>query len=91
MVAHLDGELEARWRSEEDPLRNSRDTSKNRHATKHFHATERPLVQSFQPGVAWIWCYAEEVVMEPRFGDGVPTMTALVNLGEEIGPEEYER
>jgi hypothetical protein len=29
--------------------------------------------------------------MEPRLGSGVPTMTALVNLREEIGPEEYER
>jgi Zn ribbon nucleic-acid-binding protein len=25
------------------------ESSKNKHATKHFHATEHPLVQSFQP------------------------------------------
>jgi len=42
------------------------DSSKNKHATKHFHATEHPLVQSFQPGEDWIWCYVDEVVMEPR-------------------------
>jgi uncharacterized UBP type Zn finger protein len=41
------------------------DSSKNRHATGHFHATEHPLVRSFQPGEAWIWCYVDEVVMEP--------------------------
>jgi uncharacterized UBP type Zn finger protein len=42
------------------------DSSPNRHATAHFHATEHPLVQSFQPGEDWIWCYVDEVVMEPR-------------------------
>ena len=42
------------------------DSSKNKHATKHFHATEHPIVQSFQPGEDWIWCYVDEVVMEPR-------------------------
>ncbi len=41
------------------------DSSKNKHATKHFHATGHPLVQSFQPGEDWIWCYVDEVVMEP--------------------------
>jgi uncharacterized UBP type Zn finger protein len=42
------------------------DSSKNKHATAHFHATEHPLVQSFQPGEDWIWCYVDEVVMQPR-------------------------
>ena len=42
------------------------DSSKNRHATKHYRATEHPIVRSFQPGEAWIWCYVDEVVMEPR-------------------------
>ena len=37
------------------------DSSPNRHATKHFHATSHPLVQSFEPGEDWIWCYADEV------------------------------
>lgn len=26
------------------------DSSKNKHATRHFHATKHPLVQSFEPG-----------------------------------------
>jgi uncharacterized UBP type Zn finger protein len=41
-------------------------SSKNRHATRHFHATQHPLVQSFQPGEDWIWCYVDEVIIEPR-------------------------
>ena len=29
------------------------DSSKNKHATKHFHATNHPIIQSFQPGEDW--------------------------------------
>ncbi len=42
------------------------DSSPNRHATKRFHSTEHPLVQSFEPGENWIFCYVDKVVMEPR-------------------------
>ena len=42
------------------------DSSPNRHATKHFHGTERSLVQSFEPGENWIFCYVDKVVIEPR-------------------------
>ena len=41
------------------------DSSKNKHATKHFHATGHPIVQSFERGEDWIWCYIDQVVMEP--------------------------
>ena len=37
------------------------DSSKNTHATKHFHATQHPIIQSFQPGEDWRWCYVDEV------------------------------
>jgi uncharacterized UBP type Zn finger protein len=33
------------------------DQSVNKHATKHFHATQHPLIQSAQPGESWGWCY----------------------------------
>ncbi len=36
------------------------DSSKNRHATKHFHATRHPLVRSIEPGESWVWCYVDE-------------------------------
>ena len=39
------------------------DSSKNKHATKHFHATKHPLVQSIEPGEDWKWCYVDEVMM----------------------------
>ena len=38
------------------------DSSKNKHATKHVHATEHPVVQSIEPGEGWLWCYIDEVV-----------------------------
>ena len=41
------------------------DNSPNRHATKHFHATAHPLIQSLEPGEDWAWCYVDEVFMEP--------------------------
>lgn len=41
------------------------DSSKNKHATKHFVATRHPLIQSIEPGEDWVWCYVDEVMMEP--------------------------
>lgn len=35
------------------------DNSKNKHATKHFHATGHPIIQSFEPGETWLWCYVD--------------------------------
>jgi uncharacterized UBP type Zn finger protein len=37
------------------------DSSKNRHATKHFHATKHPIMRSVEPGESWSWCYLDEV------------------------------
>ena len=62
-VAHPDGTLEASWRFGEAVLRNSSDTSKNKHATKHFHSTGHPIIRSFEPGEDWRWCYIDEVLV----------------------------
>jgi len=37
------------------------DSSKNRHATRHFFATHHPLIRSVEPGENWTWCYVDEV------------------------------
>jgi uncharacterized UBP type Zn finger protein len=37
------------------------DSSKNKHATKHFHATKHPVIRSVEPGESWTWCYVDEV------------------------------
>jgi uncharacterized UBP type Zn finger protein len=40
------------------------DSSPNKHATKHFHATHHPVIRSFQPGESWFWCYVDEVFVD---------------------------
>jgi len=40
------------------------DQSKNKHATKHAHATGHPIVKSFQPGEDWMYCYPDDLFME---------------------------
>ncbi len=42
------------------------DSSKNRHATKHFHTTQHPIIRSFEPGESWSYCYVEGVEWEER-------------------------
>ena len=39
------------------------DSSKNKHARKHFHATEHPIIRSFEPGEDWRWCYVDEIYL----------------------------
>jgi uncharacterized UBP type Zn finger protein len=39
------------------------DSSKNKHATKHFHKVHHPLIRSIELGESWIWCYVDQ--MEP--------------------------
>ena len=41
------------------------DQSPNKHATAHYHAEGHPLIQSFEPGEDWVWCYVDEVAMQP--------------------------
>ncbi len=41
------------------------DDSKNTHATKHFHAANHPIMRSFEPEEEWMWCFVDEVVLEP--------------------------
>jgi uncharacterized UBP type Zn finger protein len=40
------------------------DSSPNKHATRHYHATRHPVIRSFQPGETWRWCYVDETLAE---------------------------
>ena len=40
------------------------DSSKNKHATKHYHATKHPIMTSIEPGEDWSWCFIDEVILE---------------------------
>lgn len=41
------------------------DSSRNHHATRHFQATQHPIVKSFEKGEKWLWCYIDDVAMQP--------------------------
>jgi uncharacterized UBP type Zn finger protein len=41
------------------------DSSRNKHATKHFRATGHPIMRSIQPGEDWAWCFIDEIELEP--------------------------
>jgi hypothetical protein len=42
------------------------DSSKNKHASAHFRATSHPVVQSFEPGETWRFCFVDRVVEDPH-------------------------
>jgi uncharacterized UBP type Zn finger protein len=46
------------------------DSSPNKHATAHFRQSTHPLVQSYEPGEDWWWCYPDEVAFTVA---GAPT------------------
>ena len=40
------------------------DSSPNKHARAHFDAVQHPIIQSFEPGEDWRWCYADDAYVE---------------------------
>ncbi|MBS1795608.1 MAG: UBP-type zinc finger domain-containing protein [Acidobacteria bacterium] len=40
------------------------DSSPNRHATKHYHATRHPIIKSFEKGEDWGYCYVDDLFYE---------------------------
>ena len=40
------------------------DSSKNKHATKHYRASGHPIIKSFEPGEDWMYCYIDDVMFE---------------------------
>jgi uncharacterized UBP type Zn finger protein len=36
------------------------DSSKNKHARKHFQRVGHPLIRSIEPGEGWVWCYIDQ-------------------------------
>jgi hypothetical protein len=40
------------------------DSSPNRHATKHAHASGHPVIASAEPGERWLYCYPDDAFVE---------------------------
>jgi signal transduction histidine kinase len=38
--------------------------SRNMHATRHFTSTGHPIIQSFEPGEDWMWCFADGMAVQ---------------------------
>jgi uncharacterized UBP type Zn finger protein len=47
------------------------DQSPGHHATKHFHVTQHPVMESYDPPEGWGWCYVDEVTINLE-GDVTP-------------------
>ena len=41
------------------------DDSPNKHASAHAKEAGHPIIRSLEPGEDWIWCYVDEVYLEP--------------------------
>jgi hypothetical protein len=39
------------------------DTSKNKHTTKHFRTVGHPVIQSYEPGEHWVYCYVDDLLV----------------------------
>ena len=40
------------------------DSSKNKHATKHFQGTQHAIMRSVEPGESWGWCYIDQIEVD---------------------------
>jgi uncharacterized UBP type Zn finger protein len=40
------------------------DSSKNKHAIRHFRATQHPIARSIESGEEWGWCYIDQIWFE---------------------------
>ena len=41
------------------------DDSDNRHATAHVHETGHQVIQSYEPYEDWVYCYADDLFIDP--------------------------
>ena len=46
------------------------DNSPNRHATAHFNSSAHPIIQSYEPGEDWWYCYLDDLAF---LVDGAPS------------------
>ena len=40
------------------------DSSPSKHASRHARETGHAIVQSYEPGEDWLWCYEDETLFE---------------------------
>ena len=40
------------------------DNSPGKHGTAHFQAVAHPIIQSYEPGEDWYYCYIDDIAFE---------------------------
>ena len=40
------------------------DSSKNKHATKHYQKKQHPIIQSLERGESWRWCFPDQLFVD---------------------------
>jgi len=40
------------------------DDSPNRHARKHFHDTQHPIIEGYDPPEGWGYCYIDDITFD---------------------------
>ena len=49
------------------------DNSPGKHATAHFHASQHPLIRSYEPGEDWYYCYPDEAMFMMEGAPAAPS------------------
>lgn len=49
------------------------DDSPHRHASRHYHETQHPIIEGYDPPECWGWCYSDEVFLDLA-GDCTPQL-----------------
>src|SRR6202035_4012666 len=77
------------------------DDSPNKHATRHFHATQHPVIEGYDPPEGWGWCYVDQVLFDlsnrktphngpiPRYSE--PLFSILGDLPDVIRDHNFSR
>jgi low temperature requirement protein LtrA len=63
------------------------DSSKNKHATRHWEETGHPVMRSIEPGDSWVWCYLDQTFLA---GEWIHEWTGPHVHAPEPAPESAE-
>lgn len=60
------------------------DSSKAKHARRHYEATGHPLIRSVEPNEQWAWCYPDEAYLADVSQTRPPKATGGVGCREPV-------
>jgi len=63
------------------------DSSPNRHATKHHHASGHPIMQTLERGEDWAWCFVDRLTLDLGDDGDWRTIDPFFDAGLEFARE----